>query len=520
MFSQKKVLIVDDFAEFRLSLRSMVDGFGCATVDLAKNGEEAVALYQQNRHHIVLCDYNLGKQQNGQQVLEEISLRGWLRADTVFVLITAETSLSMVMGALEFRPDDYLSKPINKANLRTRLTRLLQQKSELSDIYQALGQHDYALARKRCAGHIKAKSRYAGACYRLLAEILLRQEKPAEAKAIYQQMVDVRASRWALQGLAESHFMLAEIDACIDVSKQVLADNSRAVDAMELLAKCYMAQGQYPEAYDFIKQAIAISPRSIKRQRIAAQIAKLSSDQQAELRALRHIHELGIHSVQAEPDDNVKYLNMLIGHAEAESGVNRRRLIAEAQDQLARFSRHKIDERHHCQGLILQAQMARVQGSHKQAEELLTQVYEQAPALMQQQDELTLAMLQEGLQQTGMDEHKEHVEQQLRQSREQHQQREQIAAKSTENVRGIKQYEAGDYVAAIASFRDAIASNPASTAITLNLVQALLKHLPPGTDRMKVRDECTTLLDQQRFLQPNNPRYKRYQMLKSKIHQL
>ncbi|MBW8192420.1 response regulator [Neiella marina] len=504
-----------------MSLRSMVDGFGCASVDLAKSGEEAVSLYQQSRHQIVLCDYNLGEHQNGQQVLEEISLRGWLSPDTIFVLITAETSLSMVMGALEFRPDDYLSKPINKANLKTRLKRLLEQKSELSDVYKALGQHDYNLARQRCAHHIKQKSRYRGQCYRLLAEILLRQDKPADAKTIYLQMIEVRASLWALQGLAQSLFMLNEFDACIDAAQQVLSDNPRAIDAIDLIAQCYVAKHDYRQAYDFIKQAVHISPRSIKRQRMAASVAAQCNDKQVELRALRQIHELGAHSVQADPDDNVRYLNTLVAYSGDATGVERRRMVAETQEQLTRFTRAaKHDDRLRQQSTILQAQLALTQGDAKVAEKLLTQVFEDAPEMMQHQDELTIKMLQQTLTEAKMSEHQQHIEQQLKASRQQHQAREQQAAQSASNVRGIKQYEMGDYITAIDSFRDALSDNADSTAITLNLVQALLKHLPPGTDRLKVRDECTRLLNQQRFLQPNNPRYKRYQMLKAKIHQL
>ncbi len=82
-------------------------------------------------YDVVLCDYNLGEGMDGQQVLEEAKHRRLVGYATVFVMITAENTMEMVMGAMEYKPDDYLTKPFNKELLKSRLEKLVARKRDL-----------------------------------------------------------------------------------------------------------------------------------------------------------------------------------------------------------------------------------------------------------------------------------------------------------------------------------------------------------------------------------------------------
>lgn len=104
----RTILVVDDFPEMRSMLRSMLAMYGADTIEQARNGEEAIGRMQARRFEIVLCDYNLGEGKDGQQVLEDAKRRDLLPYDTTFVMVTAENTPEMVMGALEYQPDAYL----------------------------------------------------------------------------------------------------------------------------------------------------------------------------------------------------------------------------------------------------------------------------------------------------------------------------------------------------------------------------------------------------------------------------
>ena len=130
--SNKRFLIIDDFGDMRTMIRHMIESYGATEIDMASNGKEAVRLMARHRYDIVLCDYNLGEGQDGQQILEEARHRRLIGLAALFIMITAENTSQMVMGAVEYYPDDYLSKPFNKLVLKTRLERLLARKGDLT----------------------------------------------------------------------------------------------------------------------------------------------------------------------------------------------------------------------------------------------------------------------------------------------------------------------------------------------------------------------------------------------------
>ena len=84
---------------------------------------------------MVLCDYNLGAGQNGQQVLEELRKDGRIKPQDIFILISAETSRNVVMSAFDCEPDAYLSKPISTKTIEQRVKRLLNKRKELLDVF-------------------------------------------------------------------------------------------------------------------------------------------------------------------------------------------------------------------------------------------------------------------------------------------------------------------------------------------------------------------------------------------------
>ena len=96
----KRILIVDDLVEARSALKKMATLLGCEHIDTATDGREASELLMEHDYDIVFSDYNLGKGRDGQQVLEEARYSNRLRATSLFILVTGENAVDMVMGAL------------------------------------------------------------------------------------------------------------------------------------------------------------------------------------------------------------------------------------------------------------------------------------------------------------------------------------------------------------------------------------------------------------------------------------
>jgi CheY-like chemotaxis protein len=155
-----RFLVIDDFENFRMSLRQMINAFGVEAIEIVGSGEDAVARCEEQDFDIILCDYNLGPGKNGQQVLEELRFNRLLKHTSIFVMVTAETSKDMVMGALEYLPDAYITKPLTKAVLQTRLDKLIEQREVLKPINTAIDEEQIEKAILLLDQEIKRDSRY------------------------------------------------------------------------------------------------------------------------------------------------------------------------------------------------------------------------------------------------------------------------------------------------------------------------------------------------------------------------
>ncbi len=121
---------------------------GVSSIDTAGNGSDALRLCKANAYDLILCDHNLGKGKTGQQVLEDLRYHRILDPLAVFILISAESSRSIVMAAYDYEPDEYLTKPITTRSLQRRLDRLMARRDKLGPIYKAIdaGDTDTAIA--------------------------------------------------------------------------------------------------------------------------------------------------------------------------------------------------------------------------------------------------------------------------------------------------------------------------------------------------------------------------------------
>src|SRR5690606_18573760 len=102
-------LIVDDFENFRGTLYKMLLDLGIGNVDSAATGEEALRYCKARNYDLILCDNNLGKGKSGQQVLEELRTTQNPCSQSLFILISAESSKSIIMAAYDYEPDAYLA---------------------------------------------------------------------------------------------------------------------------------------------------------------------------------------------------------------------------------------------------------------------------------------------------------------------------------------------------------------------------------------------------------------------------
>ena len=114
----REVLVVDDdfmVAEIHRRFVDRIEGFH--TVEVARTGADALAAAHRLRPALILLDVYL-PDMTGLQVLQRLRAQG----DTVgVIMITAARELDTVTGALDGGAADYLIKPFEFDQLRTKL---------------------------------------------------------------------------------------------------------------------------------------------------------------------------------------------------------------------------------------------------------------------------------------------------------------------------------------------------------------------------------------------------------------
>ena len=85
-------LVVDDMAAMRQNIRSQLGDLGIPHVDQAATPDDAISFIRRQTYDIIICDYNLNRETNGQQMLEFLRSQNILSPATMFIMVTAETS--------------------------------------------------------------------------------------------------------------------------------------------------------------------------------------------------------------------------------------------------------------------------------------------------------------------------------------------------------------------------------------------------------------------------------------------
>ena len=297
----KAYLVVDDFGDMRSMMRNLLMSCGVQDITLAANGSEAVEEMQNRRFDVVLCDYNLGPGKDGQQVLEEARHHQLIGLGAVFLMVTAESARDMVMGAVEYEPDSYLTKPFNKELLKTRLEKLIARKADLLPVEQALDRKDAATAISLLEQRITEKPANSSDLRKLKAEILLDRGETGGAREVYTSVLAIRAMPWARLGLGKTLFLEKRYQEAMEVFNTLIEEQATYTSAYDWLARCCKALDQLPEAQAALQTAAELSPKTVRRQQLLGEIAMQNSDPKTAKTAFGNAVKHGRHSVYKHP---------------------------------------------------------------------------------------------------------------------------------------------------------------------------------------------------------------------------
>lgn len=298
----KFVLVIEDLPEVRGSMRQMLTTFGAKNIEEAPNGERALEKLRGQTFDIILCDYNLGDGKDGQQVLEEAKLEEIITYSAVFIMVTAENYMGMVMGAIEYMPDDYLSKPFTKDMLKSRLEKLLEKKRPLKDISLFVKQKDYKTAISLCNKLIQEKKSVLEAL-RIKMDLSFKLEAYDEIKEFLDEVLSQYNVPWAKLGLGKVFYFKEDYEQAEKVFRELIAENSNYIHAYDWLAKTCHETGRKEEAQEVLVKGTGISPKSLNRQKNLGEIALENKDMSVAASSFKAAVQYGKGSALRTPDE-------------------------------------------------------------------------------------------------------------------------------------------------------------------------------------------------------------------------
>lgn len=310
-YHKKKVLIIEDLAEMRSTMKSMLANMGVQTMETVNNGEEALAKMAMNQYDIVFSDYELGRGKDGQQILEEVRHSGLIPASTVYILVTAAQTMEMVMGALEFEPDGYITKPVTLEILRTRLNRIIRTKDVYIDINKAIDRKDINGALEACNRLAVENPKFALPAYRIKGKLLLNENRIDEARDIYDTVLGIKRVAWAMLGMGKVLYLQKQYDEAQRLLESLANTKAQYVEAFDWLAKVLEAQGKFKAAQAVLERAVETSPKAVLRQQELARLAELNGDLDTMYKACRKAHSLAKNSVFRCADILIRYAKAL-----------------------------------------------------------------------------------------------------------------------------------------------------------------------------------------------------------------
>lgn len=301
-FSKMRFLVVDDFSEFRSSIRGILRLLGVQQIDTAANGIDVLELCRRHRYDVILHDYNLGEGVSGQQVLEQLHTEKLLSPHCIFVMVTAENTQAMVLAALECEPDDYLTKPFNKVALQTRLERLIRRKQVLTPVLNALESNDFAAVLEACQAIENKEPRHAVLCLRYKAQALQELARHLELEQMLEQQARTRPTAWNLQALSNLWLRQGRFEQLTRLLTAATRQFPMMPELRDIQASLAANNNDLPAMQEALQQAVALSPNTVRRQIRLASHAWLNNDHKVAAHAIHQCWEVGRYSATFDPE--------------------------------------------------------------------------------------------------------------------------------------------------------------------------------------------------------------------------
>jgi DNA-binding NarL/FixJ family response regulator len=311
-------LIIEPHAGMRASIHNMLSIGGINKIEYAASSGSAIRPLKHKTFDLVICEYDLGEGQDGQQLLEDLRHHKMIPPETVFIMVTAERNHEKVVSAAELALNDYVLKPFTAETLMDRIAKAIDKRNALQPIHQLIEHGNLSDAINACVASERTHIRYQAEFMRLRAELHMTLGELAEAEAIYAEIFAKRSIAWARLGLATSLYMQDRYEEAEEMLTSLVAEKQQFLEAYDWLAKTQEARGQIQDAQSTLEHAVTRSPHALQRLRKLGNVALETGDTDTAHRVFQQVINKAKFSEFREPEDHVHLVKTAIAKGEVQ----------------------------------------------------------------------------------------------------------------------------------------------------------------------------------------------------------
>lgn len=336
MFSKLKVLIADDAPIVIASLRSMLLKLGFRDDNVFHTKSPKACIYAASRESfdIFICDYNFGKGLNGKQTFEELKHYKLLKDDAVFILVTAESSATVVRSIVELKPDEYILKPFNISRLKERISAAISRKRALQRVYSAELQGEAEQGLQACDDLEPFHPEYYYIIQKFRGEFLSKLKRYDKARVVYENTLERKSLDWAKIGLANALKNTGKEYEAAEIINSMLAETPHNPSVRLEAASISLFNKDIPDAIRHLTLASSIVPGNSERELVIANLCLSVGDSAAALERYKYYVEINKETYRNNTFSRLNFIRMHLYALRSEEPDKKEKRLLEVKSLL------------------------------------------------------------------------------------------------------------------------------------------------------------------------------------------
>lgn len=269
----KTALIVDSALATRRALQEQLSQLGAKSVVFASTVAEVEQHLSSRDFSLIICEYQLEGDRNGQQLLEELRVSKKLAWSTSFVIMTGERSYGNVVSVAEFEPDDYLIKPFTASILSDRIVKIFNRKIRLANAYRSMFEERYHNVPSICEELESLFPQYRNELERMRVESFYKSAQYDRTEAELLAKLEQSPKPWMQLLLAKVNLEKKQFEEANDLLAGIIKTNPEYLAAGDLFADVLWEQNRPTDALEVLEKMGAKALSSTTRLRKLADLA-------------------------------------------------------------------------------------------------------------------------------------------------------------------------------------------------------------------------------------------------------